>query len=202
MAAVQKRLVLCGWLGGFGKGGVAAQVTEHDDDLAMMAFEDLFVTLRDNGFGELGEETVSADQHAPVHRPVQRPALQDHGSVAPPPRYAGEVRRAIERSRICCFARTRQPRNTRLKHQRKSRSLRFAAANRRSELENGSERAFTNLLAEEYVRPHKLRVEYDRKVRELDYRSTSLACSHYRLDAMSSPEEVVRGDKLCLILHY
>jgi len=32
-------------LGGLGKGGVAAQVTEHDDDLAAMAFEDFLVPV-------------------------------------------------------------------------------------------------------------------------------------------------------------
>src|SRR5215469_1800275 len=40
-------------LGGLGKGGVAPQIAEHDDDLAAMAFEDVFVTLRDNQLGEL-----------------------------------------------------------------------------------------------------------------------------------------------------
>jgi hypothetical protein len=32
--------------GGFGKGGVAAQVTEHDDDLTPIAFKDLLIALR------------------------------------------------------------------------------------------------------------------------------------------------------------
>jgi len=32
-------------LRGLGKGGVAAQIAEYDDDLAAMAFEDLFVPL-------------------------------------------------------------------------------------------------------------------------------------------------------------
>jgi hypothetical protein len=31
--------------GGLGKGGVAAQIAEHDDDLATMAFEDVLVAL-------------------------------------------------------------------------------------------------------------------------------------------------------------
>jgi len=40
-------------LGGFGKRGVAAKIAEHDDDLAAMAFEDLFIPLRDDQFGKL-----------------------------------------------------------------------------------------------------------------------------------------------------
>jgi hypothetical protein len=32
-------------LGGLGEGGVAAQVTKYDDDLAAMTFEDLLVAL-------------------------------------------------------------------------------------------------------------------------------------------------------------
>src|SRR5262245_45737960 len=43
-------------LSGFGKGGVTAEVAEHDNDLATMAFEDFFVPLRDNHFGELWRE--------------------------------------------------------------------------------------------------------------------------------------------------
>src|SRR5262249_15619758 len=35
------------------KGGVTAQVAEHDDDLAAVAFEDFLVTLRDDEFGKL-----------------------------------------------------------------------------------------------------------------------------------------------------
>ncbi len=35
-------------LGGLGEGGVTAQVAEHDDDFAAMAFEDLFVAVRDD----------------------------------------------------------------------------------------------------------------------------------------------------------
>jgi hypothetical protein len=34
--------------GGLGKGGVAAQISEHDDNLAAVAFEDLLVALRDD----------------------------------------------------------------------------------------------------------------------------------------------------------
>ena len=37
--------------GSFGEGGVAAQIAEHDDDFAAMAFEDFLVTLRDDQFG-------------------------------------------------------------------------------------------------------------------------------------------------------
>src|SRR5215472_12961185 len=36
------------WFGGLSEGGVAAQIAENDDDLATMAFEDVFVTLRDD----------------------------------------------------------------------------------------------------------------------------------------------------------
>ena len=43
-------------LGGLGKGGVAAQIAEHDDDLAAVAFEDLLVALRDDQLGELRRE--------------------------------------------------------------------------------------------------------------------------------------------------
>src|SRR5262249_19238888 len=39
-------------LGSLGEGGVAAQVAEHGDDLAAMAFEDLLVPLWDNHFVE------------------------------------------------------------------------------------------------------------------------------------------------------
>ena len=42
--------------GSFGEGGVAAQIAEHDDDLAAMAFEDLLVALRDDQFGKLRRE--------------------------------------------------------------------------------------------------------------------------------------------------
>src|SRR6516162_7277703 len=42
--------------GCLGEGGVAAKVTEHDDDFAAMAFEDFFITLRDDQFGQLGRE--------------------------------------------------------------------------------------------------------------------------------------------------
>src|SRR5262249_52802695 len=38
-------------LGGLGEGGVAAEVAEHDDDLAAMTFEYLLVTLRDDQLG-------------------------------------------------------------------------------------------------------------------------------------------------------
>ena len=43
-------------LGGLGKDRVAAQVAEHDDDLAAMAFEDLLVVLRDDEFSRLRRE--------------------------------------------------------------------------------------------------------------------------------------------------
>src|SRR5215472_16611836 len=35
---------------------VAAQIAEHDDDLAAMAFEDFLVALRDDQFGQLWHE--------------------------------------------------------------------------------------------------------------------------------------------------
>ena len=40
-------------LGGLSEGGVAAQIAEHDDDLAAMAFQDFLIALRDDQFGEL-----------------------------------------------------------------------------------------------------------------------------------------------------
>jgi hypothetical protein len=43
-------------LGGLGKGGVAAQIAKHDDDLAAMAFEDLLVALRDDQLRQLRRE--------------------------------------------------------------------------------------------------------------------------------------------------
>ena len=43
-------------LGGLGEGGVAAQIAEHDDDLAAMAFEDFLVALRDDQLGKLRRE--------------------------------------------------------------------------------------------------------------------------------------------------
>src|SRR5204862_5261483 len=43
-------------LGGLGEGGVAAQIAEHHNDFAAMAFEDLLVTLRDDQFGKLRSE--------------------------------------------------------------------------------------------------------------------------------------------------
>src|SRR6516165_280855 len=42
--------------GSLGEGGVAAQIAEHDDDLAAMAFKDFLVALRDNEFGQLRRE--------------------------------------------------------------------------------------------------------------------------------------------------
>jgi hypothetical protein len=43
-------------LGGLGKGGVAAQITEHDDDLAAMTFENFLVALRDDQLRQLRRE--------------------------------------------------------------------------------------------------------------------------------------------------
>ena len=43
-------------LGSLGEGGVAAQIAEHDDNLASVAFEDLFIALRHDQFGQLRRE--------------------------------------------------------------------------------------------------------------------------------------------------
>jgi len=43
-------------LGGLGKGRVSAQIAEHNDDLAAMAFQDPLVALRDDQFGKLRRE--------------------------------------------------------------------------------------------------------------------------------------------------
>ena len=40
-------------LGRLRERGVTAQIAEHDDDLAAMTFEDLFVPVRDDEFGKL-----------------------------------------------------------------------------------------------------------------------------------------------------
>jgi hypothetical protein len=52
MVLAQKLEYLLG-LGGLGEGGVAAQIAEHHDDLAAMAFEDLLVALRDDQLRQL-----------------------------------------------------------------------------------------------------------------------------------------------------
>ena len=39
--------------GGLGKGGVAAQIAEHDDDVAAVAFENFFIALRDDQLSKL-----------------------------------------------------------------------------------------------------------------------------------------------------
>src|ERR1700757_2107736 len=46
---LQHLLGLCG----LGEGGVAAQIAEDDNDVTAMAFEDFFVAVRDDQFGEL-----------------------------------------------------------------------------------------------------------------------------------------------------
>jgi len=51
-------------LGCFSKGGVAAQIAEHDDDLAAMAFEDFLVTLRDDQFRKLRREELGTYRDA------------------------------------------------------------------------------------------------------------------------------------------
>ena len=40
-------------LGRLGEGGVAAQIAEHDDDLAAVAFENFFIALRDDQLSKL-----------------------------------------------------------------------------------------------------------------------------------------------------
>src|SRR5215471_10182971 len=49
---IQHLFGLCG----LGEGGVAAQIAEHNDDLAAVAFEYLLVAPRDDQFGELRRE--------------------------------------------------------------------------------------------------------------------------------------------------
>src|SRR5215472_3751846 len=68
-------------LGGLGKGGVAAQIAEHDDDLTAMAFEDLFVALRDDQFGQLRRQKPLQPSDAPqlldlLGNPRLQPAVQ------------------------------------------------------------------------------------------------------------------------------
>jgi hypothetical protein len=46
-------------LGGLREDCIAAQVAEHDDDLAPMAFEDFLIALRDNQLGELRRQETS-----------------------------------------------------------------------------------------------------------------------------------------------
>src|SRR6516162_11665196 len=46
-------------LGALGKGSEAAQITEHDDDLAAMAFEYAFIALRDDQFSQLQREEAA-----------------------------------------------------------------------------------------------------------------------------------------------
>ena len=43
-------------LGSLREGGVAAQIAEHDDDLAAMTFEDFLVALRDDQLRQLRRE--------------------------------------------------------------------------------------------------------------------------------------------------
>ena len=43
-------------LGRLGERGIAAQITEHDDDFAAVAFEDLLVALRDDQLRQLRRE--------------------------------------------------------------------------------------------------------------------------------------------------
>jgi hypothetical protein len=55
MVLAQKIEDLLG-LGGLSEGGVAAQIAEHDDDLAAVTFKNALVTLRDDELGELRRE--------------------------------------------------------------------------------------------------------------------------------------------------
>jgi len=65
--------------GGLGKGGVAAQIAKHDDDLAAMAFEDLFVALRDDEFCQLRREKPFQASDAAQFIDLRRHALRDCG---------------------------------------------------------------------------------------------------------------------------
>ena len=52
-------------LSGFCKGGVAAQIAEHDDNVAAMTFEDLLVPVRDDQLGKLRREEPLQPPNAP-----------------------------------------------------------------------------------------------------------------------------------------
>ena len=83
--------------GGLGESGVAAQIAEHDNDLAAMAFEDFLVAVRDDQFGQLRRQEPSTARSAPVPRLVRRPALRDRGSIPPLRQSAAAIRRAAAR---------------------------------------------------------------------------------------------------------
>jgi hypothetical protein len=51
-------------LGGFGEGGEAAQVAEHDDDVAAVAFEDVLLAARDDHLGQLRRQKPLEAPHA------------------------------------------------------------------------------------------------------------------------------------------
>src|SRR5205085_8488686 len=64
-------------LGSFGEGGVAAQVAEHDDDFAAMAFEDLLVTLRDDQLRQLWcQESFQAPDPAQLTDLLRNPRFE------------------------------------------------------------------------------------------------------------------------------
>jgi hypothetical protein len=74
VVVAQQRHDLLG-LGALGKPGKAAQVAEHDDDLAAMAFEDALVALRDDEVGELRRQ-----------EPAQLPGALNLGELRRDPR--------------------------------------------------------------------------------------------------------------------
>ena len=51
-------------LGGFGEGGEAAQVAEHDGDVAAVAFEQLLAARRQHQLGDLRREEALQPGHA------------------------------------------------------------------------------------------------------------------------------------------
>jgi|SRR6516162_6525972 len=86
-------------LGRLGESGVAAQIAEHDYDLAAMTFEDFFIALRDDEFGELWREEPFQPPHPPQFLNLCRDARLQ---FAVPPRNLlgalGAIRPKAERS--------------------------------------------------------------------------------------------------------
>jgi hypothetical protein len=64
-------------LGGLGEGGVAAQIAEHDDDLSAMAFQEFFIALGDDQFGELRcEKPLQPSDPAQLFNLLRDPRLK------------------------------------------------------------------------------------------------------------------------------
>src|SRR6516164_882593 len=89
---VENLLRLCG----FSEGGVAAQIAEHDDDLAAMAFEDLLVALRDDQFGKLRRQKSFQPPDAPqlldlFRDPHLQAAVQFRDLVGALPQFAEQT---------------------------------------------------------------------------------------------------------------